>query len=531
MFVNVEGREWDRFRSYALLNAPDHFSEEAAFALRSIGLDFDLYVFHCDTELVRIIDEAGSRDLCQIGRDLPRFDSVVGWWPANPASIDSFVSLFRRLMFDGLYCIYKPLIDGLVPAEAELLSYQIHVVASFPEYFVCKTHLNQWEQQAQGLGQRPSPTNSIPGRALSACRRRPYLPILTTQMTCPPVQFFGQRLEDVPLHHTTYTSRLEAGVSDLGSVTLFNDTCMLITADDEIAEESKLWVDFSYAADYFTLSKETDWRIWKRSSITPNLEIDEPVVIAGVHAQNNYYHLLNDLAPKFWLIDKARELEFLPEDTVILVPTVGSSRVRDDFLEKIESVSGPVRRLTTGVTAIRHALFPALRDERYETHLKFRARPSEFYSWLKRFGERFVVDETFAAEFVYIARPDTGKRRLVNEPEVMAMLTDMGFSIVNPGMLSLAEQISVMRRARLVIGPHGAGLFNFQWALIDATLVEIKSAVNTDLGFRFLAQMRGSTYNCIEALPVVTEGQDLKDADVVVDLEQFRRFIHEKLGT
>jgi len=61
---------------------------------------------------------------------------------------------------------------------------------------------------------------------------------------------------------------------------------------------------------------------------------------------------------------------------------------------------------------------------------------------------------------IYIARTDATRRRMTNEDALIAMLQRQGVRIIVPGALPVEQQFALFRRARLVIGPHGAGLTN-----------------------------------------------------------------------
>ncbi len=53
-----------------------------------------------------------------------------------------------------------------------------------------------------------------------------------------------------------------------------------------------------------------------------------------------------------------------------------------------------------------------------------------------------------------------GARAMENEAELIELLQRQGVRIIVPGALPVVEQIAAFRAARLVIGPHGAGLSN-----------------------------------------------------------------------
>jgi hypothetical protein len=62
-------------------------------------------------------------------------------------------------------------------------------------------------------------------------------------------------------------------------------------------------------------------------------------------------------------------------------------------------------------------------------------------------------------EKLYISRQDArGIRRMLNEVELIERLRAEGFTIVTPSALSAAEEVTLFRHARLIVGPLGAGL-------------------------------------------------------------------------
>ncbi len=69
-------------------------------------------------------------------------------------------------------------------------------------------------------------------------------------------------------------------------------------------------------------------------------------------------------------------------------------------------------------------------------------------------------------EIIYVA--GTG-----NETELIRLLEQEGVGIIIPGSLSLDEQINTFRAARMVIGPHGAGLSNIVFCEPATILYEL----------------------------------------------------------
>jgi len=74
-------------------------------------------------------------------------------------------------------------------------------------------------------------------------------------------------------------------------------------------------------------------------------------------------------------------------------------------------------------------------------------------------------------ERIFIARK--GKRRLINEDEVAGMLQNYGFQKVYFEDISIAQQWSLCRNAKVIVGMHGAALANLALNRNGFRLVEL----------------------------------------------------------
>jgi capsular polysaccharide biosynthesis protein len=62
------------------------------------------------------------------------------------------------------------------------------------------------------------------------------------------------------------------------------------------------------------------------------------------------------------------------------------------------------------------------------------------------------------AKRIFLARPATRHRRLVNSAAIEAIAREHGFEIVYPEALSFVEQATLLRSASFVVGPEGSAL-------------------------------------------------------------------------
>jgi capsular polysaccharide biosynthesis protein len=99
-----------------------------------------------------------------------------------------------------------------------------------------------------------------------------------------------------------------------------------------------------------------------------------------------------------------------------------------------------------------------------------------------------------AAEEIYVARSDVQNRVTENEDELIGLLERQGVRIVVPSTLSVAEQIAAFRAARLVIGPHGAGLSNIVFCQSGSFVYEMLPRHYANTAFNRLAQAASLNY-------------------------------------
>ncbi|MGD9719655.1 MAG: DUF563 domain-containing protein [Pirellulales bacterium] len=73
---------------------------------------------------------------------------------------------------------------------------------------------------------------------------------------------------------------------------------------------------------------------------------------------------------------------------------------------------------------------------------------------------------------IYTTRKFDPVRRVANEDELVAALEPLGFQVVYPGKMSLADQVRCFAGAEIVVGAHGANLTGLLFAS-GATAIEI----------------------------------------------------------
>lgn len=175
-------------------------------------------------------------------------------------------------------------------------------------------------------------------------------------------------------------------------------------------------------------------------------EVDQAIVLHSLY-EGSYYHFLFDVVPKLEIIDRAGIASTVP-----VVVTEGLAG-KTFFVEAIGlGLFGSRPIIVQGkkeVIAARE-MYVVRPDAYTERQLSFPA---------KRFGSSA---DPRARDRLYVSR--SGKpgttRQIINEEELVARLRELGFSVIDPGSIPLADQIACFARSSIIVGPHGAGLAN-----------------------------------------------------------------------
>lgn len=190
----------------------------------------------------------------------------------------------------------------------------------------------------------------------------------------------------------------------------------------------------------------------------------------------NYYHWLIEELP---LIVRARESE----------PGVR-------IVAHSESITA---RHRTVAKALGFDIDPVPRTIRLAQHvLPGRASDSWFVhpedaAILLDLGNQLVRTPISSSERIYISRRGA-KRSLESESRLEDQLTDDGFTVIQLEALPWLDQVALFQQARVVVGPHGAGLSNLVFTPPGALVVEITNGRHYNRCYEWLCHTAGHTY-------------------------------------
>ena len=121
---------------------------------------------------------------------------------------------------------------------------------------------------------------------------------------------------------------------------------------------------------------------------------------------------------------------------------------------------------------------------------------------------------------VFVSRADAIERRIVNDSEVMDILSGYGFEPYRLEEQSVAENVALFREADAVVGAHGAGLTDLIYC-DDTMIIELFGSKVKD-PYERLADTVGVGYHPMQCQP--------KSTDIRINVDHLQRTLENVLG-
>jgi len=249
-------------------------------------------------------------------------------------------------------------------------------------------------------------------------------------------------IPDVP---SPFVATIESGY-------VFTETGLLTTSEFEIIEESAATPERAQQAMMAMSSRELFFGQLPVRSLAggkPPSDVESLRTVAPVIPRypTNYYHWMVETVPK---IKYLREFERQTDTTVtLLVP----SEVPPFVTETLDLLDWPTSKVISATEPMYHVhglVVPS-----------FPERTVTDFEWIRESILDAVSTGTADADDatnIYVSRENAIARRVVNEDEVMDVLSEYGFERYLLEDRTLAENARLFDQADVVVGPHGAGL-------------------------------------------------------------------------
>ncbi|MFC7043039.1 glycosyltransferase family 61 protein [Halonotius sp. GCM10025705] len=295
-------------------------------------------------------------------------------------------------------------------------------------------------------------------------------------------------------------------VSQIDSGYVLSETGLLTTQAFEIIEESAAPPEHAQQAMMAMCSRELFFgylpiRGLLTGKSSANLKVLDTVAPLIPRYPTNYYH---------WMVETVPKVRYLHEfeaktgtEVTVLIPS-GRPPFIDETLNLLNWPESKIILSSNPIYKTQNLVVPS-----------FPERTAADFDWLHNeiLGSISTEDEPTDQRNrnnVYVSRANAIERRVLNEEEVMSVLSDYGFERYCLENRALAENIRLFNQADIVVGPHGAGLTDIIFAE-DCTLMELFGE-KVKQPYRVLADTLDIEYE-----PMYCTAES---ADIVVDTDE-----------
>lgn len=210
------------------------------------------------------------------------------------------------------------------------------------------------------------------------------------------------------------------------------------------------------------------WDHFSAKDIPPYLFYDETVAVLVWAGETNYYHWLHDTIARFHLLN----LSGIKIDKYVMqkltlpfqFETLNKLQIP---LEKIIQIDGDNFHLKAKQLVV--SSIPA-----------YSGGTGRSVKWACNFLRDTLMDVKTddrnwktGFERIYISREDVQIRKVINEDNVMRVLSRKGFKKVALSSLSVKEQIEIFSSAKIVIAPYGASLTNIIFCQPGTKIIQL----------------------------------------------------------
>jgi hypothetical protein len=245
-------------------------------------------------------------------------------------------------------------------------------------------------------------------------------------------------------------------------------------------------------------------------SLLPELKCDSPLYYADTDHPDVYGHVLLEVLPSFWAKD-------LVNDRGLKVAT--SVKMSRGYLSMFEALGVKEDKIVQvkGPTVSPAVYLPSKPIQR-RRHIDAMAR-----GVFDRLRHALVSDSDITPqERIYISRSKVAGRKLLNESEVEAMFSALGFTIIHPQELSIFDQVKLFSEAKLIAGSGGSAMHNTLFSNEDCKVLIVSSIGWLVVADALICQKAGQLGYVFGAPAQMPSDTHRTQADWIVDLAEVR---------
>ncbi len=112
---------------------------------------------------------------------------------------------------------------------------------------------------------------------------------------------------------------------------------------------------------------------------------------------------------------------------------------------------------------------------------------------------------------IYVTREDSSYRKIINEGDIITLLRENGFRVINPQLYEIEEQIEIFADAEKIVAPHGSNLANIIFCKPETKIFEIAPAFTVDENLFNERYSNLSIINRLQHHKIIADTIDVKE--------------------
>lgn len=298
-------------------------------------------------------------------------------------------------------------------------------------------------------------------------------------------------------------------LAELADARIIGDAKLVATAADTVLGG----VQFLYGT-----SAPHSHQLLKRVRLRLPQRLEGTASLLAASNGDNYYHWLFDSLPRLRLLQLAG-YKLSDVDWFILNQSQPAFQVQT--LEKAGIARSKLRYTSRYcIVHCRRLLVPSMPGR-----LGYAA------PWACRYLRELFLPKTSPAadRKIYISRQNAQGRKILNEADIVPILTRHGFEIVHAERLNFDEQIRLFASARQVIAIHGAGMSNLVWCPSGTKVLELGSPMHHNECFSTIAANGGLSYDhlFLDQAPAGTGDRESRFGNLIVKPDELARKVEQ----
>lgn len=152
---------------------------------------------------------------------------------------------------------------------------------------------------------------------------------------------------------------------------------------------------------------------------------------------------------------------------------------------------------------------------------------------IKHFFEQRINSRNYSFDRIYITRENAKYRKIQNEKNVIQLLKEFNFTIVDFDVMSFVDQVSILRNAKILVTLHGAAMANTIFMSPNSKVLELMHEFKSEKSYRFSYWIQSSLVEIdyyVQFCTTLNQHENVLFCDLIVDIDLLQKNLNLMLS-